>query len=226
MSELVPHHWIAAVVKNSVKNNAKNSAKSTHFGLLALVCVACISLAGCELNPKQPPILEPRAAPVEVMPSAQPISQPDKMDVVFAQTGLNQLGFKLGHVDGLWGPRSARAMMIFEKTNSLQTAGGRLSPLNLHMLNKVTGIDRGNLVIPAPPKRTGLTAKLDKQTPLSAAPQLVITDRDYTILAKTNPYSEKLTQIPSGAGLYILQLREGWFEVESHSGVRGFIKAD
>jgi hypothetical protein len=222
MSELVPHRWITAVVKNSVKS----SIKLPHSSSIALVCMVCISLTACESTPIDQPVLESKPVPIAVLPSAQPITRPEILDIVFAQTGLNQLGFKLGQVDGIWGPRSADAMIIFEKTNSLQTAHGKLSPLNLYTLNKVTGIDRSTLVVPAPPQRTGLTAKLDKQTPLSTAPQLVMTDRDYIILAKANPYSDRLGKIQAGSGLYIIQLREGWFEVESRSGVRGFIKAD
>ena len=218
LHHLEPHHWIAAV--------AINSSKLLRASLPTLVFLTCVSLTACQLAAKDPPILEEAPTLLEVLPSAQPITQAGKMDIVFAQTGLNQLGFKLGQVDGFWGPRSARAMVIFEKANNLQTAQGRLSLLNLYMLNKVTNIDRSKLVMPAPASRTGLIAKLDKQTPLSTAPQLVMTDRDYTILARTNPYSDKLTNIPAGSGLYIIQLREGWFEVESRSGVRGFINTD
>ena len=76
------------------------------------------------------------------------------------------------------------------------------------------------------PKVRGVTAKLDASTLLSEAPQLVILEKTYPMLAKPNPFSEQINLLNPGAGIYVISLQEGWYEVESADKVRGFIKVD
>jgi len=82
-------------------------------------------------------------------------------------------------------------------------------------------------------KKTGITpalptasiaAKLSSQKPSRSTPELIIIDQDYSLMAKANPYSQVLSQIERGAGLYVLSQQNGWYEVETVSKQYGFIK--
>ena len=185
-------------------------------------------ISGCEgFGLPKKPVPEPAPPPpkVEVLPSPAPIARATKSDIHFAQSALNDLGYAVGEVDGIWGPRSARAIRNFEKMHRLHSADGHLSSLNLYMLEKTSKLERGSMVA-KPASRKGIRAKLDSSIPLSNGPQLVIIDRAYSILAKPNPFSQLLIELPVGTGVYIIRLQEGWYEVESEDRVHGYIKAN
>jgi peptidoglycan hydrolase-like protein with peptidoglycan-binding domain len=144
-------------------------------------------------------------------------------DVRFAQTALDQLGYKLGEVDGFWGERSEIAMRAFEKSRNLKSANGALSELNLYALSKATKVARSEIESSIRNAHS-LAAKIDPKVPLSTSPQLIIVDQTYSVLAKANPYSEVITTLQPGTGIYVIAVQNGWFEIESLSRQKGFIR--
>lgn len=209
----------------------RRSSSTRSLATVALCLCSALLLAGCELisqKSAEEPIVAARPEPAPApLPSAEPLANATKADIRYAQTTLNTLGFKLGSVDGIWGPRSAQAMREFEKKYGLTTANGLLSELNLYMLEIVSNTNRLQFS-QSNPKRPlgGIRAKLSPNTPLSAGAQLIILDRSYALLAKPNPYSEQLRLLAPGTGVYVISLQEGWYEVESDDKQHGFIKAD
>ena len=194
------------------------------------IILTLLFVAACETVPEPEPVVVEQAPakvtkPVIVRPSANPIVNPSKSDVLFAQSSLKALGYAIGSVDGIWGKRSSAAMIAFEKKQNIQSANGQLSPLNLATLKN----NNTATVIPAPSTSTkktisGIASKLSSATPNPQAPELIIVDQDYSILLKANPYSEVVTNIKPGAAIYILSLQAGWYEVETLSNQRGFIQ--
>ncbi|NND00851.1 MAG: peptidoglycan-binding protein [Gammaproteobacteria bacterium] len=194
-------------------------ARGVFIFLAALVLTACEGLGYA--NRAKP---EPAPAPIMVLPSAAPLENATEVDVRFAQAALKELGYRIGYVDGIWGPRSAAAIQEFEQANNLVTAEGRLSELNLMMLEQASNLSRNGFSIPEPSKPIGLAAKIDQSIPATEVPQLVIIDEPYTLLAKPNPFSKILTTLQTGTGIYVIRLQEGWYEVESEDRIRGYIK--
>lgn len=194
------------------------------FGALFLVL-----LGACAPVNQNPIVVEPikTAEPVENRQySPDPIIPAKAVDVRFAQQALSRLGYRIGAVDGLWGPRSATAIRAFESKLTLTSANGHLSELNLHHLENASGLSRenfGTLQISSP---TGVRAKLSRTIPLSEAPQLIIVDREYRVLSKPNPYSSELLILAPGTGIYVISEQDGYFEIESINRKRGFIKFD
>lgn len=205
------------------------------LGWRALLLVTVLTgSTGCELLNKEKlddPVVEAAPPePQEVLPSATPLARASQVDAKFAQQALTSLGYKLGLVDGIWGPRSAKAIRQFEEEQELTSADGLLSELNLYMLEKISSIKRDDFqpktIVNKRKKPTGIAEKLDPNAPLTEGPQLVFTERAYRMLAKPNPYSEQLALLPSGTGIYIISLQEGWYRVESEAKQLGYIKAD
>ncbi|MBL4673469.1 MAG: peptidoglycan-binding protein [Arenicella sp.] len=195
--------------------------------LLALILVvflsACMPVKEELVVVEQPQVIEVEKT-TEYDPS--PIVPATTLEVRFAQEALNTIGFKVGAVDGLWGPRSANAIRAFESQNKLTSANGHLSELNLHTLEIASGLSRqnyGNVPIKAP---LGILAKLDKHVPLSAGPQLIIVDHEYKVLSKPNPYSSELLRLAPGTGIYVISKQDGYFEVESINRKRGYVRVD
>lgn len=205
------------------------SLRQKHLRLTTVLAV-CLALTACDAamfgkKEVEEPVTAPPPEPVIELPSAEPIIDASKADIRFAQTVLNDLGFDVGVVDGIWGPRSARAIRNFERINGLTSAQGKLSELNLTMLERIGNTQRGDAF--APPERvSGLAARLDKSAPLEQGPQLIIADKAYPLMAKPNPYSEILATLVAGTGIYVIRQQDGWFEVESEDRVRGFIQAN
>lgn len=212
------------------RSSARRASPSSCSMLLRSTLLLCMFLiiSGCEGfgSPKKP-VPEPTPPPpkVEVLPSPAPIERATKSDIHYAQSALNHLGYTVGQVDGIWGPRSAQAVRNFEQMHRLHSADGHLSRLNLYMLEKTSKLEHGHIVA-KPVSRKGIRAKLDSSIPLSSGPQLVIIDRVYAILAKPNPFSQLLIELPVGTGVYIIRLQEGWYEVESEDRIHGYIKAN
>lgn len=203
----------------------KDSFKDTHLAVVAAMLLVIVS--GCTTTQNAPVALPdaPPPAPKPVL-SAEPIIETSKNDVFFAQTALKKLGFDIGIIDGLWGPRSASAIRLFESSNGLTSADGHLSELNLAALANVSGITRQTFGSQAVQGQASIATKLRQQqeTP-SQGPQLIIVEKTYTVMAKPNPYSSELATLAPGTGVYVLTQQEGnWFEIESINRLRGFIQ--
>jgi len=220
-------------------NNSSAQRKLTQQNwLVALILI--LTLAAC--TPKTgAPIATPEVSiPAPPQISAAPLIPPVKNDVLFAQAALKKLGYKVGQVDGLWGPRSADAIRVFEIDQNLISAGGRLSELNLSKLASLSGIERTSFSAErdAPVTQSNrkietkfeIGAKLAQQqsqqaNPPDSAPQLIIVDKSFRVLTKPNPYSSQLTTLAPGTGIYILSQREdNWYEIESINRLKGFIQ--
>lgn len=194
--------------------------------LFSLIVLAALTLASCDNLEKKTiadPVQKPQEQPHKAMPSALALQKVSERDIRFAQTALSQLGYRLGVVDGFWGDRSEKAMQEFEVSRKLESAGGALSELNLYALSKATKV-RISEIESSIKKSRGLAAKLDASVPLSEAPQLIIVDQPYPVLAKANPYSETLTTLQPGTGIYVISIQDGWFEIESVSRYKGYIR--
>jgi len=198
--------------------------------LIALVAVSF--LTACVQFQQAPTIIEPPKEPepivVPVSPySNEPIVRAKTTDIRFAQQALTDIGYKIGPVDGLWGPWSAKGIRRFEADKELPSADGHLSERNLHELEVASGLSREtfnkNIALAA---TSGIKHKLSKKEPLSAGPQLIIVDQDYTVLSKPNPYSSELLKLAAGAGIYVISKQGGYFEIEYINRKRGYILAD
>lgn len=172
---------------------------------------------------EQPKVIEVEKPPLF---DPSPIIPASAHDIRFAQEALNIAGFKIGTVDGLWGPRSANAIRAFELENKLTSANGHLSELNLHTLEIVSGLSKENYGKLPIKTQLGILAKLDKRVPLSAGPQLIIVDHEYKVLSKPNPYSSELLTLAPGTGIYVISKQDGYFEVESINRKRGYVRID
>jgi hypothetical protein len=112
------------------------------------------------------------------------------------------------------GPRSAQAIRQFEASYNLTSAGGHQSELNLRGLEKVSKLPRDGKATQITLREYPLSARVDASQLREGAPQLVIIERTRSLLAKPNPYSEVISELPSGTGIYVISLTEGWYEVE------------
>jgi peptidoglycan hydrolase-like protein with peptidoglycan-binding domain len=96
--------------------------------------LALVGLAACSSGPKTPTV---SAAPPPTGPQAEatptaPVAQATIRDV---QTALQQAGYyKNARVDGLWGPRTQRAVRRFQHHHNL-TANGQLDIPTMRALN-------------------------------------------------------------------------------------------
>lgn len=203
------------------------------IALLALICLsACVPIT------QEPTVTEvptqTKQTPATQKYSAKPIIRAKTIDVRFAQEALSAIGYKIGPVDGLWGPRSAAAIRQFESKQAILSANGHLSELSLHELAIVSGLTpKSTNGLPrkkvkqktlSPPP--GVSSKLDSKTPLSAGPQLIIVDHQYEVLSKPNPFSSTLFVLAPGTGIYVISKQGDYFEVESINRKRGYIRAD
>ena len=184
---------------------------------------ACAPIVQEPIINEAPTVIAP--APVQEY-SAEPIIPAKTIDVRFAQQALSKIGYKIGQVDGLWGPRSANAIREFESKQNISSANGYLSELNLHELEFVSGLSRENTVQPIVSAPTGVNSKLNPDIALSEAPQLIIVDHEYEVLSKPNPYSSALFVLAPGTGIYVISKQDDYYEIESINRKRGFIKAD
>lgn len=190
---------------------------NTIFTLSLLLLVSIIS--GCQTAQKESQEVSLVTPPQSEVISAEPILTPTKQDKMFAQTALNQLGYKLGPPDAIWGKRSIKAINAFHADNNMAFTNGKITTLDMSEFETRTQLSYDDFAI-----STSLLNKLDVNIPLSKGPQLIILDKNYPMLAKANPYSELLLNLEAGTGIYIIGHQLGWIEVESLSRQRGFIK--
>jgi peptidoglycan hydrolase-like protein with peptidoglycan-binding domain len=102
---------------------------------LSVLFVGALFLAGCAgapETPSAPPGATPPPQPTRPppAPAAQPrTQQPDPgasvegMTVFEMQERLNELGYKLGTIDGVAGPRTVEALKKFQSDNKLSPTG-------------------------------------------------------------------------------------------------------
>ena len=206
------------------KGNTIRNKKLNKYKPLFIAASLLLAISGCVTPPSEPePQVTVEKAPP--LPSAKAIDNVSVKDIRFAQAALLQLGFKLGRVDGIWGKRSEKALIEFERRNDIESAGGALSELNLYTLSQSTKVKR-NLVEGGiqPADQPGLAGKLDAKQDLSKGPQLIIVDKPYAMRSKANPYSELLAVLQPGTGVYIISKQADWYEVESLERVHGYIQ--
>ena len=214
--------------RNSLVLSASNLHKLLLAGGLAILLSACdpsMFKKPVEEAPP-PPVVEPVVE--EPQFSSEPIVKAPKDLVRYAQTVLSKLGYRIGGVDGLWGPRSARAIRAFEAQQQIDSADGHISELNLHHLSEVSGYSQADFVEDAKKvkKPAGITAKLNKNVRLESGPQLIIVEREYKVFSKPNPYSATLAKIKPGTGIYVVARESGWYKIESLNRLRGYVRVD
>ncbi len=170
--------------------------------------------------------------------SVKHIENPNRRQVLFAQSALSKLGFNVGSVDGIWGPRSASAMRRFEAQQKITSTKGFLTDINLNQLTKVSGLKQSDFsqtknsqsksrpadsakVIPA----QGISKKLKGKLSITG-PQMVIIENTYSVFTQPDSKSDKTLTLQPGAAIYILSNQKGWYEIESINRRKGYIQAD
>ncbi len=112
---------------------------------LAVVFVGAAFLAGCAGAPETksaPAVTAPPPAPAR--PAAAPAAPPrapdagsginvEGMTIFELQERLNELGYKLGAVDGVAGPRTVEALKKYQSDNKL-TPSGTVDPDTIRKL--------------------------------------------------------------------------------------------
>lgn len=192
---------------------------------LLLIPVLLFSFTACvpvEQPAPPPPTVEAPPPPPEL--SSDALKSATRSQILFAQAALTELGYRIGQIDGLWGPRSANAIRQFESQQEINSANGFLSELSLDRLAKSSGLDPAT-VKPQPVLPKGVTAKLAGK-PLSTGPHLVIIERNYDVFSKPNPYSQKILKLQTGTGIYVISEKDGWYKIESINRKQGYIQAD
>lgn len=187
-----------------------------------------LALAACSPTEKAIVIPTTNAPPEVIELSSAPIESPSKPQIKQAQASLNSLGYSVGTVDGIWGKRSVMAILQFEQDQRLSSAGGQLSLLNIDALTRlsetVSPLRKTNKQTTTP---VSLPNQIDLTKPLSQAPQLIIIEQAYQLMAKANPFSAVVKQLEPGTGIYVISQQDtGWFEVETLDNERGFINTN
>ena len=102
---------------------------------LSILLGAILLLAGCASEPTSSPTAPAATTPAQTRPSSAPPapSRPQQNEPAPAidegmtpfelQDRLNQLGYKVGAVDGVIGPRTTEALKKFQSDNSLSPTG-------------------------------------------------------------------------------------------------------
>ncbi|MFT5137019.1 MAG: peptidoglycan hydrolase-like protein with peptidoglycan-binding domain [Arenicella sp.] len=195
------------------------------FALISCLSACALFLPSQETQPSPTPS-KPKLITDDLLASSEPLVDLSIGDIAYAQNALIKLGYKLGLADGIWGPRSAQAIRQFEASYNLTSAGGHLSELNLRGLEKVTKLPRDGKASQITLRGYPLSARVDAAQLREGAPQLVIIERARSLLAKPNPYSEVISELVRGTGIYVISLTEGWYAVELEGRIRGYLKAN
>ncbi len=200
---------------------------------ITLLVALCTSISACSLVQRF--LSSPAPTPIEPTPSvitvhsSQAIAKASRQQVTFAQQALTKLGYKPGEIDGLWGPRTSDAVKAFSADMGINDAGGFLSELIIHHLSSDSNIDPDTVVAAKhKPKRkrvqpNSIAAKLNGSLS-NTGPQLVIVEKNYQVHSEPNPYSETVTQLDAGSGIYVINRNAGWYKVESINRQQGYIQ--
>ena len=98
---------------------------------LSVLFVGALLLAGCAGAPETPSSApaapppqpsRPQPAPASTQQPAPPVNV-EGMTIFEMQERLNELGYKLGTVDGVSGPRTVEALKKFQSDNKLPPTG-------------------------------------------------------------------------------------------------------
>jgi len=101
----------------------------------SVLLVGALLLAGCAGAPETPSSApgatppsqpsRPQTAPAAQprTPQAEPAVSAENMTIFEMQERLNELGYKLGAVDGVSGPRTVEALKKFQSDNKLPPTG-------------------------------------------------------------------------------------------------------
>lgn len=197
---------------------------------LTIIIALTIFLNGCLSTTKKniPEPVKQESVTEVVLPTAEPIKNASRKEIVYAQSALKKLGYPIRSIDGIWGPRSAQAMQNFEQRNQLQSANGHLSQLNLFILEKQSGIRIDDVHQPKVKKKkkpTGLTAQVGQQANFSKGPKLVIANRNYNLYKSPSLEATQPTVITKGTGLFVIGKYDNWYKVEAEDKTRGYIQA-
>lgn len=196
-----------------------NRVKYITLIILSIFLKACAPIEQPSY-PEEDPVVLPEPSKL----SAEPIKDIERSKVLFAQTALNKLGYSIGRVDGIWGPRSAAAIREFEQRNDLISASGFLSELNLDELAQQSGLDP-SISIVKPKVAAGLSSKISGDLKRSG-PQLIIIENNYKVFVDANPYSKMLFELQPGTGIYVVAKVGNWYQIESINRKKGFIQSD
>ena len=98
---------------------------------LSVLFVGALLLAGCAGAPETPSSAPAAPPPQPSRPQPAPASTPqpapavnvEGMTIFEMQERLNELGYKLGTVDGVSGPKTAEALKKFQSDNKLPPTG-------------------------------------------------------------------------------------------------------
>lgn len=203
------------------------SQANTNTLFIASLTLCVLVLSGCETvtidTDTEQALIEVETTPAL---TTSPLKNVSTNDILFAQVALKQLNYNIGRIDGIWGPRSQQAIQQFEKIRNIQSANGNLSKANLYAMRKASKLKKNDLSRFATtlPASEGIADKLDKQVALEGAPQLILLDKPYPMMEKANPFSEMIAVLQAGAGIYVISLENGWYEIESLNEQRGYIK--
>jgi len=204
----------------------RKNIKKTLFITPLLIVTACETVTDPVV------VTEPtkRIEPVKVLTNQVPpqlIINPSKEDIIYVQAALKSLGYSVGFIDGIWGKRTESSLLSFEKANQLASLNGKLSDVNFAALKRKHSPSVDKLIQEqSQPQEKSIFSQLKSKTPNRKSPELIITEKTYNLMVKDNPYSEVLSQLKSGTGLYVLSLQNGFYEVETLSKEYGFIKKD
>ena len=204
----------------------RKNIKKTLFITPLLIVTACETVTDPVV------VTEPtkRIEPVKVLTNQVPpqlIINPSKEDIIYVQAALKSLGYSVGFIDGIWGKRTESSLLSFEKANQLASLNGKLSDVNFAALKSKHSPSVDKLIQEqSQPQEKSIFSQLKSKTPNRKSPELIITEKTYNLMVKDNPYSEVLSQLKSGTGLYVLSLQNGFYEVETLSKEYGFIKKD
>lgn len=203
--------------------NKTNQPKPLSIRLITLATVAM--LAAC--TPVEEPVAPepaPVVAPVVIELSSKPIEGATKEQMVFAQSALTKLGYRVGPIDGIWGPWSAREIRKFEVQQGIKSADGFLSELNLDRLAMESGL-KMEAIPEEPVIDLSIAAKLNGAL-ADTGPQLIIVEKPYDVFSEPNPYSEKILSLDTGTGIYVINEKDGWYQVESINRKQGYVQVD
>ena len=108
---------------------------------LSVLFVGALLLAACAGAPETPSSAPAAPPPQPSRPQPAPASTPqpapavnvEGMTIFEMQERLNELGYKLGNVDGVSGPRTVEALKKFQSDNKL-TPTGTIDPETIRKL--------------------------------------------------------------------------------------------
>lgn len=189
-----------------------------------LTVILSLFLIGCETTQKPKSDLQPPPKVQSIDPKLlEPISPVSKENAFYIQKALTKLGYQPGVADGIWGPKSSKALAEYQTKNGLLTHKNKGLP-SLHVLNKLetqSGLPRSSVKKISKAPSLGQIAA---QAQNNKQPQLVFLSQQQEMLTKPNPFSKILRRLNKDTGIYLLGIKDGWIHIQTKDLVRGYIK--